>query len=89
MQEQVFFRLINRKKIPYSSSGFAVIESEVRSVLDQATSNGGVDTYSVFVPQVLSIPENVRTQRILDHISFEARLAGAVSEVIIRGVVYN
>ena len=89
MQEQIFFRLVNRKKIPYTSAGFAIIESEVRSVLDQATTNGGIDTYSVYVPQVLSIPENVRAQRILDHISFEARVAGAVSTVIIRGVVHS
>lgn len=89
MQEQIFFRLINSKKIPYTSSGFSQIESEVRSVLDQATANGGVDSYTVNVPQVLAIPEMVRAQRVLDHISFEARLAGAVSRVVVRGVVHN
>lgn len=89
MQEQIFFRLVNRKKIPYTSQGFALIESEVRSVLDQAVTNGGVDTYSVHVPQVLSIPENIRAQRILDRVTFEARLAGAVSVVRVRGIVHN
>lgn len=89
MQEQIFFRLINSKKIPYTSSGFSQIESEVRSVLDQATANGGVDSYTVNVPQVLAIPEMVRAQRVLDHISFEARLAGGVSRILVKGVVHN
>ena len=89
MQEQIFSRLINSKKIPYTSSGFSQIESEVRSVLDQATANGGVDSYTVNVPQVLAIPEMVRAQRVLDHISFEARLASAVSRIVVRGVVHN
>lgn len=82
-------RLTTCLNINDTSSGFSQIESEVRSVLDQAVSNGGVDSYTVNVPQVLAIPEMVRAQRVLDHISFEARLAGGVSRVLVKGIVHN
>lgn len=90
LQEQVFFRLINRRKIPYTRRGFAVIEAEIRSVLSQGVANGGIadDTpYTVISPDPLAIPEITRTQRIAGDWTFEARLAGAVHHVIIRGTV--
>lgn len=65
-----------------------MIENEVRSVLTQAQANGGIDTFSVRVPRVLSIPQMQRNERTFGDITFEARLQGAISRVIIRGVVY-
>lgn len=91
MQEQVFFRLINKKKIPYTRAGFTLIENEIRSVLAQGVQNGGIadDTpYTVITPEPLSIPQMTRTARAAQTFQFEARLAGAVSTVVIRGSVY-
>ena len=65
-----------------------MIENEVRSVLTQAQANGGIDTFSVRVPRVLSIPEMQRAQRKFGDITFEARLQGGVSVVVVRGTVY-
>lgn len=90
LQEQIFFRLINTRKIPYTRRGFAVIEAEIRSVLSQGIANGGIadDTpVSVISPDPLAIPETQRTQRIAGDWTFTARLAGAVHRVIIRGTV--
>lgn len=90
IQEQIFYRLINRKKIPYSRSGFALIESEIRSVLAQGVANGGIadDTPVVVLsPDPLMIPEMQRAARVAGDFRFEARLAGAVSTVIVRGIV--
>lgn len=90
LQEQVFFRLINRRKIPYTRRGFAIIEAEIRSVLSQGVANGGIadDTpYTVISPDPLAIPEIQRNQRIAGDWTFTARLAGAVHHVIIRGTV--
>ena len=87
MQEQIFFRLINTKKIAFTQTGLTMIENEIRSVLSQAQANGGVDTYTVNAPRVLSIPEMQRAARTAGDFTFEARLQGAVSTVIIRGVV--
>ena len=91
IQEQVYFRLINTKKIPYTRAGFTMIENEIRSVLSQGVQNGGIadDTpYTVIAPDPLAIPQMTRTARSAGEFTFEARLAGAVSVVLIRGSVY-
>lgn len=87
LQEQIFFRMVNLPKIPYTDEGVTIIENEIRSVLTQGQANGGIDTYDVTSPRVLAIPEMQRAARILGDFKFKARLAGAVSVVIIRGVV--
>lgn len=87
LQEQIFYRLINTKKIPYTDAGATMIENEIRSVLTQGQANGGVDTFTVTSPRILAIPEMQRAARILGDFQFTARLAGAVSVVVIRGVV--
>lgn len=91
IQEQVYFRLINKKKIPYTRAGFTMIENEIRSVLSQGVQNGGIadDTpYTVISPDPLTTPQMTRTARTAGEFRFEARLAGAVSVVLIRGNVY-
>lgn len=88
IQEQIFFRLANSRKIPYTDAGAVIIENEIRSVLAQARANGGIDQYTVTSPRVLSIPEMQRAARVMGDFTFDARLAGAVSVVVIRGVVH-
>lgn len=90
LQEQIFFRLATRKKVPYTASGALLIEAEIRQVLSQGVTNGLIadaPAYTVTSPDVLSIPEVQRNQRILGDFNFTARLAGAVHKVIVRGVV--
>lgn len=90
IQEQIFFRLINRKKVPYTRAGATVIEAEIRSVLAQGVVNGGIaDDTPVVVrsPDPLNIPEMIRATRTMGDFTFEARLAGAVSVVVVRGTV--
>ena len=90
IQEGIFFRLINKKKIPFTKKGFAIIENEIRSVLTLGVTNGGIadDTpFTVVVPNPLDIPETQRAQRIAGNFTFTARLAGAVHKVIVRGTV--
>ena len=90
LQEAIFFRLINSKKVPYTRRGAAVIENEIRTVLSQGVANGGIadDTpYVVVAPDPLAIPPTLRAQRIMGDFTFTARLAGAVHKVIVRGTV--
>lgn len=87
MQEQIYFRLINLRKLPFTRAGFAVIEGEMRSVLQQAQANGAIDTFSVTSPDPLAIPLNQRAQGIAGTFQFEARLAGEVKTIIIRGTL--
>src|SRR5690606_3619384 len=60
IQESIFYRMINRKKIPMTRAGAALIESEIRSVLGTAVANGLIadDTpYTVISPDPLTLPE--------------------------------
>lgn len=87
LQEQIFFRLVNTRKIPFTAAGATMIENEIRSVLSQGQTNGLVDTYTVQAPVVLAIPEMQRAARIMGDFKFTARLQGAVSIVRIVGTV--
>lgn len=87
IQEAIFNRLVNSKKIPFTNVGATIIENEIRGVLAQAVTNGGIDTYTVQSPLVLNIPQTQRAARVMGDFTFQARLAGAVSIVVVRGTV--
>jgi len=90
MKERLWFRMANSKKIPYTSAGAAIIEAEIRAQLNDGIRAGGLAESPapiVTVPDVLSVSANLRAQRIFDGITFEARLAGAIHFVKIRGTV--
>ncbi|MBN41996.1 MAG: hypothetical protein CL573_00670 [Alphaproteobacteria bacterium] len=90
MRERIWFRLANSKKISYTNGGGTILETEVRAQLREGIRVGGLaETPApiVTVPDVLSIAPNLRAQRIFEGISFEARLAGAIHFVKIRGRV--
>lgn len=86
LQEQIFFRIINSLKIPMTNPGLVVVENEIRSVLSQSEANGAIDRgWSVTVPDVLEIPENLRALRTAGVFQFRARLAGSIRKVLING----
>lgn len=85
MQEGIFNRMVNLLKIPYTRAGFAIIESEMRTALTEGQDNGGIDTFSINIPDPLSIPLNQRAGRVASGITFTARLTGSVRRVIIQG----
>jgi hypothetical protein len=90
MRESIFFRLVNTKKIPYTQAGVTIIENEIRRVLAEGITTGGLAPNpqpKVTVPNVLSLDPNLRALRTLEGISFEARLAGAIHFVTVRGTV--
>lgn len=90
IQEQVFYRIINKKKISMTQQGATIIGSEIRSVLSQGVANGLIadsPAFKVIEPYVLGIPETTRAQRIMSDFKFEARLQGAAHSCIIRGTV--
>ena len=90
LEEQIFYRIATKKKIPYTTAGAMMIEAEIRSVLTQGVANGLIaDTpqFQVQSPDILAIPEVERAQRRLGSFNFSARLAGAVHFVRVNGVV--
>ena len=86
LQEGIFFRLANSLKVPFTNPGLLRIENEIRSVLSQAETNGGIDRgWNVSSPDVLSIAPTLRAQRTAGTFVFRARLQGSVRKVIING----
>lgn len=91
LEESVFFRMVNVKKIPFTRTGATIIENDIRTVMSQGVTNGGIadDTpYLVQAPDPLAIPEVQRAQRIMGDFIIRFRLAGSVRKVIIRGSAY-
>jgi len=90
MEERIFSRLVNLPKVPFTDAGIAIIETEIRAVLENAvreTVLADDPPYSVFVPKAVDVPFNDRAERFLPDITFEARLAGAIHKTTIQGVV--
>jgi len=90
LQENIFFRLKNADKIPYTDPGVAIIENEVRGVLNNGIAVGGLTADpapTVTVPLVANVAANDRANRLLPDVQFTAQLAGAIHELEIRGVV--
>lgn len=88
MTERIWFRLANSKKIPYTQAGATIIEAEIRAQLTEGVRVGGIapaPAFQVYVPNVLDLEPNLRASRIFEGITFEARLAGAIHKVKIRG----
>lgn len=90
VQEQIFYRLATKKKIPMTASGVMIIEAEIRSVNAQGIANGGIadaPAPTVISPDILSIPEVQRAQKILGDFFVSFRLANSVGKVIVRATV--
>lgn len=90
MTERLWFRMRNSKKIPYTAAGATMIEAEIRGQLNDGIRVGGLadaPAPTVFIPDVLSVSANARANRIFEGITFEARLAGAIHFVKIKGTV--
>lgn len=90
MAEDLFERLANVEKIPYTSAGIAIVESVVRARLRTAINQGVIDddeNLTVTVPTIASTEFNDRANRILRNVNFTARLSGCINKIIVRGKV--
>lgn len=89
--------LVNNEKVPYTDSGIAIIEGAIRQSLRQGQVNGGIAPveydengdknlgYTVTVPLAANISANQKATRILEGVTFTARLSGAIHVVEIKG----
>lgn len=103
LEERIYSRLVNLPKIPFTEGGVAIIEAEIRAVLenairDQILSPDPLDPdsddrelstmpYIISAPRVVDISANDRAERLLPDVTFQARLAGAIHRVTIQGTV--
>jgi hypothetical protein len=88
MSEQLYFRLVNSPKIAYTEAGFAIIESDMKAVLNLAFARGVItDDFSIEFPNINDILEIDKADRLLQDVKFYATLQGAVHKIKIRGIV--
>jgi len=99
MSEGVFGVFVRAKKVPFTDAGVAMIESEIRRVLKQGITIGGIapETYDIEGNQkggftvttvpVSEISANDKAARKYDGLSFVAYLGGAIHSATVRGVV--
>ena len=90
MQERIYARLTNAKKIDYTDDGVAIIENEIRAQLSEGiTTTFLTDDPApvVTVPKVVDVNPNDRAARFLPGIRFTAQVAGAIHKLQIRGQV--
>lgn len=93
----VFNLLINNNKIPYTDAGIALVENQINKSLLAGQRMGGIAPteydendvenpgYIITVPLASSISANIKATRVLEGITFTARLAGAIHAVEIEG----
>lgn len=90
IQTYVFLVLANSTKVPYTDSGIAVIEAEVRRALQRGIDQQFISDDPepiVTVPKAANVPLNDKANRILRNVRFQATLTGAIHAVEIRGNV--
>ncbi|RME21185.1 MAG: DUF3383 family protein [Candidatus Zixiibacteriota bacterium] len=90
MTETIFSRIVNLPKIPYTDQGVAIIESAIRTVLNQSIDQGILSADPapvVSVPKVADVPFNDRANRFLPDVTFSATLQGAIHSVTVQGTV--
>ena len=92
MGERIWGLIKNVNKISYTNAGLSLIEIKMREVLDEAVSMSILtadDEIKIIMPNANDIPSSVRNTRIVDGITFEARLDGAIIKVDgIVGTIY-
>lgn len=89
LQEAVYAELVNKRKIPYTDEGIALIENTVRGVLSTAATAGLLieSTIVMSVPLLSEISSADKLTRNLPDVTFTADLQGAIHTVTIEGTV--
>lgn len=90
MQEAIFNRLSSAKKVPFTDLGIAIVESEVRGILQQGVQLGIYaedPAPQVEVPLAADVSAANKANRLLTGVTFRATLAGAIHEATISGTV--
>lgn len=90
MMEKIFGHLVNSPKISFTDAGIAVVEADVRAILDLGIAKGLIaltPAYTVTVPLAADVSSANKIARNLPDVTWEATLAGAIHHVTIAGRV--
>ena len=88
IQLALFNALINSPKVTYDANGLGVVESTLRSALNQGVSVGFLASSPapyITMPVLADIPSIDKQNRILNNVEFQATPAGAIQQITING----
>ena len=97
IQRKISELFIKRDKVPFTDAGITMIQSNMISALEEGRTAGGIADdetdddgnvtpgFTTSVPRGRALDEAKRSQRVLEDCKFEARLAGAIHSVVVRG----
>lgn len=100
IEERIYSLIVNNPKIPFTEAGVALVEKEVRAVLQNGISVGLVspdplpgnvppdqDAYKVTFPKVATISTTDKANRTLPNGQFRAVVGGAIHKVLVNGML--
>lgn len=88
MQSNVYSVLVNSAKVPYTNKGIVSIENPIAQTLQQGQNNGGLAPgWSIGAPDVSAVSSADKANRVLNGVTFQCTLAGAVNKVNVQGFV--
>ena len=83
LQEYIYALLATSKKVPFTDTGIAQIEAQVRAVLELSVSQGILNPdYVISVPLASAVSDENKALRKLTLVSFTGTLKGAIHKVI-------
>lgn len=87
IEEDIYQRLVNVDKVPFTDAGIAIIDNILRERLQDAVDQGVLASFTVSVPTAASVSAANKAARTLPDVDFTGVLAGAIHKVEINGTV--
>lgn len=88
MEASLFDLLVNQigGKVPYTNSGLNLVRNVMKNVLNRFVDRGFItENYTINIPDAADIPVADKNNRVLQGVTFEAELAGAIHTITISG----
>lgn len=88
IETRVYQLLLNQEKVPFTATGLAQVEGQIRAALAAAEASGLVTSgWTVTMPSLTGYSSVDKAARILRTVKFSATLQGAVHSVTVAGVL--
>lgn len=88
IETRVYQLLLNQEKVPFTATGLAQVEGQVRAALAAAEASGLIiPGWTVTMPSLTGYSSVDKAARILRTVKFSATLQGAVHSVTVAGVL--